>query len=423
MGDAGAGMVRVDVNWAAVAPNRPAHPESPADPAYHFAATDQAVRDATAEGLRIEILFTVAPRWAEGADRPSLTATGTWKPNPSAVGAFAHALAARYSGGFRPGPTDSVLPFVRFYEVWNEPNLPAFLAPQWDGRRPVSPELYRVMLNAAFGGIKSVRAGDVVVSGGTAPYGESAGVGRMRPILFLRRLFCLRTGSRTPADCGPKAHFDVLAHHPIDTAGGPHHRAVSAGDAPMPDFYRVRRLLRAAERERTIAPALERPIWATEFWWPSDPPNTTDGVPQRRFARWIEDGLYVMWKQGASAAFNFQVRDDVYDPSDPALARQSGIYFNDGRKKLAWVAFSFPFIADRRSPSAVRLWGKSPTAGRLRIERRSGARWRPLVSMHVRAGSTGAVFTRRVRLRGPAKLRASIADRHSLPWIVDTGGR
>lgn len=421
MVDAGAGVVRIDVNWAAVAPHRPAHPENPADPAYRFATIDQQVRDAAARGLRIEILFTVAPRWAEGADRPRFTPTGTWKPNPNSVGGFAHALAARYSGGFRPSPAVAPLPFVRFFEVWNEPNLPIYLGPQWAGRRPVSPDLYRPMLNAAYRGIKSVRRGDVVISGGTAPYGESRGQGRMRPLLFLRRLFCLRGGKRAATGCAPKAHLDVLAHHPIDTAGGPHHRAVSAGDAPMPDLRRVRNLLRAAERAGTIAPRLHHQLWATEFWWPSDPPNHARGVPQRRFARWIEEGLYVMWKQGASAAFNFRVRDEAYNPADPALAGQSGVYFNDGTKKRAYRAMSFPFVADRRSPAGVRVWGKSPVAGRLRIEQRDGRTWRAIKSVRVRVGAPlGAVFETGIRLRGAAILRAAIAGRHSLPWIVDT---
>ena len=45
---------------------------------------------------------------------------------------FARAISSRYSGRF------DGYPFVRFWSVWNEPNLTRFLAPQFNARRQVA---------------------------------------------------------------------------------------------------------------------------------------------------------------------------------------------------------------------------------------------------------------------------------------------
>src|SRR3954452_6773630 len=185
MVDARAGIVRVTVGWSAVAPQRPAQPANPADPGYRFGYPDSVVENAASKGLAVLITFEGAPSWAEGGNRPRGAAPGSWKPKPGAVRPFAHALAARYSGDFTPVGATSPLPRVRYFEVWNEPNLSSQLAPQWRHGRPASPARYRKMLNAAYAGIKSARRGDRVVGPGTAPYGDPPGGERMRPLIFL----------------------------------------------------------------------------------------------------------------------------------------------------------------------------------------------------------------------------------------------
>jgi hypothetical protein len=244
-------------------------------------------------------------------------------------------------------------------------------------------------------------------------------VARMRPLLFWRLLLCLRQRSPRAATCPEPAHFDVLAHHPIDTDGGPRHPAPVRGDISMPELHKLRGLLHAAEREGTIAPAERRPLWATEFWWVSDPPNIRFGVPLPRFARWLEVGLYEMWRQGATLAVNLEVRDAPYGAKSALAYGQGGVFFHSGRRKRKpFTAFSFPFVARRLSPHRVLVWGKSPLAGRLALERRRGGRWRRLESLPVSAGATGAVFEARLAIGGSARLRASIENLHSLPWNV-----
>ena len=144
--DAGAGIVRLPIEWRDVAPQRPAEPTNPAsynldslDGGVH--SLDGAVRDARARGVQVLITVNHAPDWAEGPGRPANAEPGTWKPNPSDLADFVRALAARYSGGFDPdgsGPAPP-LPAAQALEVWNEPNQDQFLSPAFEGMTPSGP--------------------------------------------------------------------------------------------------------------------------------------------------------------------------------------------------------------------------------------------------------------------------------------------
>src|SRR4029079_11695110 len=145
-------------------------------------------RCARAGARHMQVLITVfgAPTWAEGKNRPSSAPLGTWKPDPHALGQFAQALAKRYSGSFHG------LPRVSLFEVWNEPNLSVNLTPQWVGKKPTSPDLYRRLLNAFCLAVQQVAPGDTVIGGPTAPFGDPRAhprdpkLPRMRPLAFLR---------------------------------------------------------------------------------------------------------------------------------------------------------------------------------------------------------------------------------------------
>ena len=193
--ESGAGLVRLNVVWRAVAPTPPPDPDNAGSLSYDFGAIDAAVRDARARGLTVMLTVSGAPDWAEGPGRPSTAVPGTWKPDPSSLASFMRAVAQRYSGGFDPDGPGSVpaIPAVQAVEVWNEPNLLEYLAPQYEGSTPVSPDYYRKMLNASYAAVKSVDPAMLVVTGGTAPYGGPSARGvRLRPVAFDRRLLCLR---------------------------------------------------------------------------------------------------------------------------------------------------------------------------------------------------------------------------------------
>jgi hypothetical protein len=399
--DAGAQIVRLGVPWRAIASSRPADPTNPLDPAYNFAALDEAVADATAAGLTPLLTVSGAPTYAEGGRRPPGAAEGTWKPDPSLLGQFAHALAARYSGNV-PG-----LPRARYYQAWNEPNLSDHLAPQYHGKRAVAASLYRRMLNQFYSGVKSVDQGNVVVTGGTGPYGDDPGGERTRPLVFWREVLCLK-GQRhlRKTKCAQRPKFDVLAHHPINTSGPPTRSAIDPDDASTPDFKHVGQVLRAAERLHTTGTAGRHPLWATEIWWSTDPPDRRLGVSPAKQARYLAQALYLLYKQGAKVVINLSLEDP---PSGKPVA--AGVLFADGSPKPSFEGFRFPFVTERRG-RGLRAWGKAPATGRLEIQRRQDG-WRTVKSLDVVAGR---VFSARLALRGRQRLRAVVGTEQSLPW-------
>jgi hypothetical protein len=402
--DDGADIIRINVDWADVAAAKPANPTDPMDPAYDFSSLDEAIKSAHARGLSVMLTVLEAPPWAEGRNRPEGLHPGVWKPDPHAYGQFAQALATRYSGSFLG------LPQVKYFEAWNEPNLTYYLAPQWRGKRRVAPERYRQLLNAFYSGIKTAQPGATVIGGAVSPFGDPSnnptypGNPRIRPLTFLRDLFCLDRKLKG-TKCGAKPHLDVLSQHPINTTNPPNYSAISPDDVEVADFHNVRRVLRAAERAHHVRPSGRHGLWVTEFWFFTNPPSKI-GVPVKKEARWVEESMYLLWQQGASAVVNFRIQDSR--PGPP-----SGVFFHGGRKKPSYTSFRFPFVTQRRSKDRVGVWGKAPESGTLKVQKRISSGWRTLDTLPVHGGR---LFTPTIRLRGKAKLRGVIGDSHSLAW-------
>jgi hypothetical protein len=411
---AGASIVRLTVGWGGIAPTRPQNPADPGDPAYNFAALDMAVTDAIRHGLVPLLTVSHAPSWAEGAGRPAGAAPGSWRPQPSAFGQFAAALARRYSGSF--GTPAGTLPRVALLQAWIEPNLDIMLSPQWKGGRPVAALEYRTLLNAFYAGVKSVVAGDTVVTAGTAPFGDYPGGHRIPPVSFWQAVLCVkqRKGKLSRAKCpkGAEANLDVLAHHPINATGDPAKPAPIRNDASSADLFRITRVLRAAERFGTVKPAGHRPVWATETWWETNPLDSQYGVSPIRQAHRLEQGLYLIWKGGGSVAINLQVTDDPVHA--PGGVDQTGVFLASGAPKPSLTAFRFPFVADRVGHATLRLWGKAPVPGNLLLQRASGRGWRDVGHLSVKAGQ---VFVSRLHTRKRVRLRASVGGETSLEWV------
>jgi hypothetical protein len=89
--DLGAGIYQTDLHWNQVAATRPARPTDPTDPAYRWpAALDYAVREAQRYGIRLSIVISGTPSWANGRDDPD------WAPRrPADYGRFARAASSR----------------------------------------------------------------------------------------------------------------------------------------------------------------------------------------------------------------------------------------------------------------------------------------------------------------------------------------
>ena len=359
----GARFARIEVYWNEVAPTRPGAPEDPLDPAYRWTVPDRTIAAARAHGLQVMVSFSRAPAWAEGSSRPGNAALGSWRPDPAATGAFAGALARRYAGQ------------ARYLQLWNEPNLPVYLAPQ----RGVAPR-YRAMLNAAYPRVHA--AGLRLVTAGNAPYG---GNGRTRPMRFWRRVLSRRTS------------FDVFAHQPY-SVGAPQRRSAKPGDVSISEVGKLVRLVRRAVHRGTARPLRSKPTWVTEISYDSNPPDP-NGVPEATHARWLADAFAILWRAGVDHVFWTRVRDDPEGSGYPSTY-QSGVYLVDGTPKRAQRAFAFPL-----SCLKGRVWVRSPSAGTVRLVRRGRTVRR------LRTGSDRIATTRLTRTRG---LSARIGSARSL---------
>ncbi len=362
------------------------------------------------------VIVTSAPLWAEGPNRPPEDEAlyGSWKPDPQAFGEFGEAIARRYSGTY-PDPSGvGVLPRVRRFQAWGEANRAVHLTPQYVGGKLVAPDHYRKMLRAFYKGVHRAVPSDLVVTTGTAPYGGFGRNGeRTQPVKFWRGLLCLKgTRKLRRRKCKRPALFDVWAHNPINV-GAPRRHAINRDDASTPDLERIGRVVRKAVRVGTALPRKRKPVYATEIWWDSDPPDP-NGVPARKHARWLAESFYLLWQQGAQRVYWFQIRDPQLDGAH-GVTTESGLYLRDGKPKLAQRAFRFPFATGSPDGDQVQVWGVAPQPGRVTIERRAGNDWR-------RAGSARArgsrVFTTDLRAEQGTTLRARIGAAASVPFVV-----
>jgi hypothetical protein len=410
--ESGVDVVRLNAYWFKVAPKRPRHPRNPSSRAYKLHKLDAAVRAASERGLRIFITLQRAPEWAEM--EPNEETRGAWKPRVKAFGDFAHAIAKRYSGSYpdprRPGKT---LPRVRHYQAWNEGNLHAFLAPQVEHGKRFAVDHFRRLVNRAYREIKAVDRRNRVIAGGSAPVGPSNSR-RTDPITFWRKVFCLKRNLHA-RPCPRRLHFDIFDHHPINTLDPP--RVVPKGRVVVGNYGRLRRLLRAAERHRTVRPAnRKRPMWATEVHWETNPPDAVRGKTPRKAARYLEEAIYLLWKQGASLVVNFYLVDPPLEEPGAFSNIQGGLYFlrKKPKPKPSLTAFRFPLVADKQGRrKRTTIWGRAPISGLARISVKRHGTWRPLAKKRVRAGKH---FRLRAKLRPGDRIRARVGTERSLVW-------
>jgi hypothetical protein len=291
-----------------------------------------------------------------------------------------------------------------------------FLSPQVEGGRLVSAAWYRAMVNAVTPGVHSVHADNVVIAGGTSPFGRHGWYWATPPLEFTRAVLCMQGRARPSAQCATRTRFDVWAHHPY-TSGGPSHHAQAPDDVSLPDLPQLQRLLRAAWAAHNMVARRLPPLWVTEFSWDTKPPDPK-GVPERLQARWVSEALYRMWRVGIPLVTWFQLRDDPMSRSN----FQSGLYFFDGagyrlrRPKPALRAFRFPFVA-MKSQGGVLLWGRSRSArgASVTIQQTLGGRWRAVAKLR---GNRFGVFQKRLHLPQRGRLRAVTGRDSSLPFAV-----
>jgi len=377
------------VRWRVIAPKNPPviwNPEDPADPNYEWDFIDKWVTGAVRAGLTPVLQIRSAPSWAERCV-PGPKTEAVCNPDPAALAAFTRAVVRRYSGNF------GGLPDVDYWEGMNEPNLFIFFEPQFEDEAPVSPYLYRTLVNDFYAAVKSVDPTDLVLAPGLAPVASPGAT--IGPMKFTRLLLCM-TGRRKPrptaGDCEGGVRFDIFDIHPY-TTGSPTHEG-GPDDVEMGDLAKLQKLLAAADRAGRIQGAFRRtPLWITEFSYDSKPPDP-GGLAMKTESQWIAEALYQAWSHRVSNFMWYSLDDEEPQPGVPFnLSSQSGLYFwaptvAAEPPKPAMYAYRFPFVALRRS-NGLRFWGRTPASapGRIVLQTRRGGGWRKLTV--VRADAAG----------------------------------
>ncbi len=275
------------------------------DGSFDFSLTDAVVADAKAAGIVIlPILGNGHPRHGAPFEDEA-----PWRR-------YVHAVAERYAAD------------CPVFEVWNEPDV----APS--GRGCQNPTNYVAVLKAAAEEIRAAAPGARIASGGTA------GVSTARVWAYIGNVLSLGGGD----------WFDIINVHAYSTPSAPEKQYSGFGSFPR----RLRALM-------TLSGCGEKPIWNTEFGWPTnetDPEWPTDdkeflngkvGVDEESQAIWTARALGCAFAEGVELMMPYELRDRGGSPFD----RESrfGLLHEDFSPKPAFYAYK-TFTAMRPAGSA-----------------------------------------------------------------------
>jgi hypothetical protein len=347
----GVHALRIVLYWGEVAPkpNAKRRPDfNQANPAaYTWGAYDQLIDAASA--LHWTVLLTVTggfatvPRWATpgGEDRYSY-------PSAKDFGKFMEAVGKHYGKQ------------VKLYSIWNEPNQPQYLRPQYVHGKLVSASIYRSLFLAGYDGLKASGnfSGMRVLMGETSPVGvQSAGI--PAPLAFLRGVLCLNSNYRPIGHCSKLPAYGY-AQHPYAEGPGPfwvppldpHHDDVTIGT--------ISRLVTALNRAAAVGAVRSgMPVYITEFGIQSIP-HPGGGVSYARQAELDAISEKIAWSNPRVVSFDqYLLRDD---PLLGGAGFQTGLETTKGTPKPILDGFRLPLVVTR-THAGVSFWGLVRPAG------------------------------------------------------------
>jgi hypothetical protein len=269
------------------------------------------------------------------------------------------------------GPAGPFGTTVSLFSIWNEPNHPAFLQPQWNRNgTPASPRIYRALYQAGFAGLKAAGiASPKVLLGETAPTGyirvnykrekARALLHDVAPLLFLRETLCLNNKYRKSGSCTPLTSAGY-AHHAYTTAAGPLYKPRERDDVTIGVLSRLSSALSKAFRAHGTTSNL--PIYLTEFGVQSKP-NRFLGVPASQQAEFDAIAEKIAWSNSRVAAFSqYLLVDDPLGGKPGAsvtggtIGFQTGLEYLGGKPKPLYFAWPVPLTVSK-SGHRYSLWG------------------------------------------------------------------
>lgn len=393
----GVTALRVVMYWREVAPSSDSRNQpdvDTTDPAsYDWSRFDPIFTAAEQRGW--PILLTVSgpvPKWATQRRTDNVT-----RPNPDKFAQFMTA-AGRHFGSR-----------VAYWAVWNEPNHPQFLKPQYDSRkRPVSPKLYRKLFQAAQKGLKSAKVSrPKILFGETAPTGTGKDVA---PLTFLRDALCLSSSYRKTGGGCAKLDIAGYAHHAYTPKAGPNFKNTGPNNVFIGVLPRLTRALDKAARAGAIA--RNRPVFLTEFGIQSTP-DPIFGVSLQQQAEYRSISERIAYDNPRVKSFSqYLLKDDAPREGVTGSARyggfESGLVTAAGKAKPSFDGFRLALSARRRTSSSASLWGvvrlaRAPGTAQLQIRKGSSGGFRSYKSVSYNrlgyfAVKTGYVKGRQFRL-------------------------
>lgn len=284
--DAGFRAIRLHVEWPVIEPY-PGH--------YSWEETDALVQDAVDRGMQVLGVLTYTPAWAATAEGRKYLHPAPADPQQFAD--FSKLAAQRYKGK------------IRYWEVWNEPNVETHWAPEPNGKA------YADLLVRTYTALKAVDADNFVITGGTSPTVDTDV--KISPDTFIRQVYASGAGD----------HFDAIAMHPYSTP-----KLLSeAGEeySSNSNISQVRAIMgengQAAKR-----------IWFTEFGAPTVGGHEF-GVNEQRQALILLDGVnYMQGLPFAGPIFLFDYQD--IDTDNPWVEMHYGLVRSDFTEKPALEA-------------------------------------------------------------------------------------
>jgi hypothetical protein len=239
----GAHALRVVLYWHDVAPDADSRVKPKldmTDPAnYDWSKYQPVLDEAKARGWTVQLTVSgFVPRWATNGARDTRT-----RPSPNEFRMFMMAVAKHFGDE------------VTRWSIWNEPNHPQFLAPQYDSKhRPVSPGIYRGLYAAALRGLAAVGDTKPVLMGETAPTGTGKDVA---PLTFLRGALCLNDKYKKSGSC-KKLRVDGYAHHAYTNRQGPQFKTDKPNDVMIGVLSRLTAALDKAAAAALSSAAVRR---------------------------------------------------------------------------------------------------------------------------------------------------------------------
>jgi hypothetical protein len=264
---------------------------------------------------------------------------------------------------------------VTHWSIYNEPNQPGWLSPQYDRRGPIAADLYRALARSGLAALRaSGHRGQALLIGETSPIGRTSGSLANRPVTpeaFIRELFCLTPRAR---GCRGFRRFAVTgyAHHPYTRGGSrPPLSRTLPGEITIGNGHKLDRLLDQAARRGRIPRRL--PVLYTENGWQTNPPDLIFGVTPAQQAAYIDQSDWIAYRDPrVRMVAQYKLVDDAEQSSF-----QSGLRFTDGRAKPSYDAYRLPIWVVKHG-SRVTVYGQvrpapDGAAGQVEVQSAAGS--------------------------------------------------